>query len=90
LFTVTSPIIGYSNGNKDVTEMADEFERVLEELRSCNKQATHEFVGNRIPPFKRHRARKHKCGTLLFGRRLLCDDCSKSTLLLLGVLDPPK
>jgi hypothetical protein len=70
--------------------MGEELEQVLEELRGCNKPATHEFLGNRTAPLRRHRARKHKCGTVLFGRRLLCDDCSKSVLLWIGLLDPPK
>jgi hypothetical protein len=70
--------------------MGEELERVLEKLRDCNKSATHEFLGNRTVPFKRHRARKYKCGTLLRGRRLLCDDCSKSVLMWMGLLDPPK
>jgi hypothetical protein len=69
---------------------ADELERVVEQLRNCHKQATHEFVGHKVPPFRRRRATKHKCGTILFGRRLLCDDCSKSVLMGLGLLDPPK
>jgi hypothetical protein len=75
---------------KNVTKMGEELEQFLEKLRGCNKPATHEYFGKGTAPFKRHRARKYKCGTLLRGRRLLCDDCSKSFLVWLGLLDPPK
>ncbi len=71
-------------------DSGDGLEHVVERLRNCHKLATHEFVGGRTTPFKRRRARKQKCGTVLFGKRLLCDDCSKSVLRGLGLLDPPK
>ncbi len=68
----------------------DDFARAVKEMRTCQKQGTHEYSGKGVRPFKRRRARKYKCGTVLFlgQRRVLCNDCSKSLALLLRAFDP--
>jgi hypothetical protein len=66
-----------------------DLERVIKELQNCQKQGTHEYPGKGVKPFKRRRAAKYKCGTVLFHtRRVLCDDCCKSVLLWLSAFEP--
>lgn len=73
---------------RGVQIVESDWEPLVRQMRNCNNRATHEFLGGRTRPFKRHRARKHACGEVVLGRRLLCDACSKSSLVWLGVLDP--